>query len=136
MYSRYHKPSEHPVQLPENYSGVAFFESNLSKSDSDPPRTLEVAKPSPLPPPLIPSPEQSHQEPKASQQSSDPKKPSIDNNSLHRAAHLLPKSIDGFPFSHGIGFEELFIIALIILLSKNEQSSEMVLWLTLLLFCG
>ncbi len=41
-----------------------------------------------------------------------------------------------FPFAHGIGFDELLIIGLILLLSRTEQDSDAVLWLALLLFCG
>ena len=51
MYSRYHKPSDTPIQLPENYGGVAFSETPAFKSDVAPPfHPLEVAKPSPPPP--------------------------------------------------------------------------------------
>ena len=41
-----------------------------------------------------------------------------------------------FPFTHGLGFDELLLIGLIILLSRNEADSDVVLWLALLLFCG
>lgn len=41
-----------------------------------------------------------------------------------------------FPFSHGIGFDELLLIGLIILLSSNGQDHDLILWLALLLFCG
>ena len=41
-----------------------------------------------------------------------------------------------FPFSHGIGFDELLIIGLILLLARSGQDSDMILWLALLLFCG
>ncbi|MBQ2734229.1 MAG: hypothetical protein IJF33_00200, partial [Clostridia bacterium] len=41
-----------------------------------------------------------------------------------------------FPLSHGIGFDELLIIGLILLLSRNGQDNDLILWLVLLLFCG
>lgn len=41
-----------------------------------------------------------------------------------------------FPFSHGIGSDELILLGLIFLLSQNEHESDLPLWLTLLLFSG
>lgn len=43
---------------------------------------------------------------------------------------------NAFPFTHSLGFDELLLIGLIILLSRNEADSDVVLWLALLLFCG
>ena len=140
MYSRYHKVSDTPIQLPENYGGVAFSGNPPIKSDVDHPfRTLEVAKPSPPPP----SENAVTSVPPTTKESAPPpplplsdKEPSSTPPHAHSSALLPMAGKDGFPFAHGIGFEELFIIALIILLSRNEQASDMVLWLTLLLFCG
>ena len=140
MYSRYHKPSDTPIQLPENYGGVAFSETPAFKSDAAPPfHPLEVAKPSPPPP----SEGRQTNTPTTPMEAPPPPRssPTTDHTSSTpphaTTTALLPMAgKDGFPFSHGIGIEELFIIALIILLSRNEQASDMVLWLTLLLFCG
>jgi hypothetical protein len=41
-----------------------------------------------------------------------------------------------FPFSHGIGSDELILLGLIFLLSQNEHETDLPLWLTLLLFSG
>ena len=41
-----------------------------------------------------------------------------------------------FPISHGIGFDELLILGLILLLAGSGEDHEIVLWLLLLLFCG
>ena len=139
MYSRYHKAYESDIRLPENYGGIAFSERNLLKQDTEPhPRTLEVAKPTPTPPQ---TPSNYHNTiekdppPDTPTPASVPKPPA--NAPTAHPVGLLPiGASEGFPFAHGIGVEELFIIALIILLSKNEQASDMVLWLTLLLFCG
>ena len=139
MYSRYHKGNDTTFQLPENYGGVAFSEKRLAGSDgTQPTHTLEVAKPSPPPPPFynVPSP--------TAQPRTEPQAPPLphaadaatDNNRTPSLAMLPIGGKAGFPFAHGIGTEELFIIALIILLSGNEQASDMVLCLTLLLFCG
>ena len=124
MYSRYHKPSDHSLRLPENYSGVAFSDRATGKDESErSPRTLEISTPS--------HPPKNDAEPEPQAQ-----KPLKDNPPAFGTSLLGGISKDGFPFAHGIGFEELFIIALIILLSKSEESSDVVLWLTLLLFCG
>lgn len=140
MYSRYHRASETPIQLPENYGGIAFSERAQPRSDIERQgRTLEVAKPSPpmpTPTPTVPPTEQPDvQQPDVTFPTSD-----TPSQSKPTATDVLSKfpliARDGFPFAHGIGFEELFIIALIILLSKSEESPDVVLWLTLLLFCG
>ena len=141
MYSRYHPPSDDPIRLPENYGGVAFSERNASKLDVDhQTRTLEVAKPSP--PPLTPPPpdrptQREGLEDKETRHPIASKSDALQKSLPLRHASWLPMGVkEGFPFAHGIGFEELFIIALIILISRNEEASDVVLWLTLLLFCG
>ena len=40
------------------------------------------------------------------------------------------------PFLQGIGFEELLLLGLIVLLAHNEKGNDIVLWLALLLFSG
>ena len=140
MYSRYHKGADDTFRLPENYGGVAFSEGHLSKGGSDSlSHTFEVAKPSPPP---QSNPITSSTPPIPPRTSSAPPLPPVPPNARPhsdpppKASHLPVGGKDGFPFAHGIGMEELFIIALIILLSKSEQSSDIVLCLTLLLFCG
>lgn len=49
---------------------------------------------------------------------------------------LFGKMGSAFPFSHGIGFDELLILGVILLLARNEDDSDLILWLVLLLFCG
>lgn len=49
---------------------------------------------------------------------------------------LFGKLGSAFPFSHGIGFDELLILGVILLLARNEDDSDLILWLVLLLFCG
>ncbi len=49
---------------------------------------------------------------------------------------LFGKLGSAFPFSHGIGFDELLILGVILLLARNEDDSDLILWLLLLLFCG
>ena len=50
---------------------------------------------------------------------------------------LLPRlGGAGFPFGHGIGFDEMLLLGLIVLLHGSEQGSDVILWLILLLFMG
>ena len=50
--------------------------------------------------------------------------------------NLFGRMGSAFPFSHGIGFDELLILGLILLLARNDSDSDLILWLVLLLFCG
>ena len=139
MYSRYHKQTDGEIKLPDNYGGVAFSEHHFSKNEGDSTaHTLEVAKPSPLP--VLPLPTGSANEtehPPGPENTPPVQKKTSPHPHRPPLTPLLPMgALESFPFAHGIGFEELFIIALMILLSRNEQSSDVVLWLALLLFCG
>ena len=154
MYSRYQNRPSTPIQLPENYSGVAFSERMPPKSEKTAAHTLEIAKPSPPPTEQPPQETISAKPPKTetppSPTASDEEHASAQAETHNQeresvaASGMIPKPFDGlfghmgntFPFSHGLGFEELLIIGLIILLSRNEEGSDMVLWLALLLFCG
>lgn len=139
MYSRYHNPSGKTVQIPDNYSGCAFAEpkvhvvsekSPAHREHFTPPtdvRRVEVAKPTlpdpaPIPMPISQAPPQKESEPK--------EPPALPASGLfgNLGKHL--------PLSQGLGFEELLLLGLILLLSQTEQSSDIVLWLALLLFCG
>lgn len=108
MYSRFPRRSEHPLQIPEHYSGCAF-------SESEP-----IISPQPEPPP----PEQHDDSPKEAPPPKPPRSelPSLFGNSL--------SFLGG-----GLNFEELLLIGLILLLSRSEQDSDVILWLALLLFC-
>ena len=122
MYSRFPKRPEHPIRIPEHYSGCAFSEAEpkepdidipLSPAPQDPPDGESFA-PSPPPPPNNP--------PEA-----PPKPPHSELSSLFGGSLSL--------FQGGLNFEELLLIGLIILLSRTEQDSDVILWLALLLFC-
>ena len=136
MYSRYHNSTGRPLRLPENYSGCAFSaqpEPQPTPAPAPPPQKQESpirtphAPPPPAPlPPSLPPPE--HRDPPPAPD----KKPAPSD----AARGLLAALPHAFPFAHGLGSEELLLIGLIILLSRCEQDSDMVLWLTLLLFCG
>lgn len=101
-----------------------------------PPKNTREAPKSELPTPYSePAPKEERIEEKE-----PPRKPSMPDSplsSLVQPFHgLFGHAGHTFPFAHGIGFDELLIIGLIVLLSRNEQDSDVIVWLALLLFCG
>ena len=163
MYSRYH---DRPLRVPENYSGVAFSEAKTAapEKSAPSPHRLDVARPTPPPPderreslpmpppprPMLLSEREDRSETVAHR---DPTPPTATktareeqqerHDEVREIAALKPfRGLFGqlghaFPFSHGIGFDELLILGLILLLSQSgEGGSDVVLWLALLLFCG
>ena len=133
MYSRFQGRSDESIRIPEHYSGCAFSKSASSpqgKQEEVPqsrPHPIEASRPSPppkkSPPPALLLPPRKDAEEKAP----PPLKPS---------QGLWGELGRAFPFSHGIGFEELLILGLILLLAQSETDGDMILWLALLLFCG
>ena len=50
---------------------------------------------------------------------------------------LLPINLAShFPFGHGLGFEELFLLGLILVLFNNQADDQIIVLLIVLLFCG
>ena len=146
MYSRANNRSEHPIRIPEHYSGCAFSGSKSEKSppkeDHFPPRRYpEAAKPTP---PKVPREEISPVQPSPSTTSQSFSAPIPIPPPQKEKPPTAPQPFQGllgsigsaFPFSHGLGFDELLIIGLILLLGHTSQDSDMILWLALLLFCG
>ena len=153
MYSRYH---DRPVHVPENYSGCAFSDRPAKETPPAAPYRLDVGKPTPAPssdrkdPSVMPPPPRAVIIPKKDDAPPPPPpaeekerhEPHEEKREHHDAAFLQPfQGLFGnighaFPFSHGLGFDELLLLGLIILLSQNEGDSDVVLWLALLLFCG
>ena len=120
MYSRSTGKSE-PFKIPEHYSGCAF--SQATQEAHKPPPALGVAKPS-APPPReaeSPPPPPSHHE-KPQESPTPPSLPVLGGL--------------GGAFRRGIGFEELLLLGLILLLSQTDADSHLSLMLGLLLFCG
>lgn len=157
LYSRYHNRSDEPLRVPENYSGYAF--SGGRARQETPPRQIDIAKPTPAPqkpdlPPALPSASPGEDVPKTSVRAEAQKALSEASKDLDGHLHqkeenarqaqsvslseqILPR-IGGtsFPFGHGIGFDELLLLGLIVLLHGSEQGSDVILWLILLLFMG
>ncbi len=51
--------------------------------------------------------------------------------------NLLPLNLSKhFPFGHGLGFEELLLLGLILVLSRENADEQTMLLLIILLFCG
>lgn len=145
MYSRASNRSQEPIQIPEHYSGCAFSTAGAAKPlpqkepPSAPVRYPEATKPTPI---KIPK-----EDPPPMEEQKKPSPPPLPiplpPPKSHSAPHT-PQPIQGllgavgsaFPFSHGLGFEELLLLGLILLLGRTSQDSDVVLWLALLLFCG
>ena len=137
MYSRFQSRPEEGIRIPEHYSGCAFspapptVEKKREESASGRPRSMEAARPtpppsknstSPPPTPLLPPREQTEKIP-----------PSPPANPVQGLLGDLGKA---FPLSHGIGFDELLLLGLILLLAQSGKDQDTLLWLALLLFCG
>lgn len=148
MYVRPPSPGPGNMRLPENYSGNAFqrqpiytqmpppIRTQPTRQDStsqEAPRSIDIPPEETMQEYIIPTyneSEEKHEERAVSTT------PSIFSS-------LLPKANPSahFPFGHGIGSEELLIIAvmLLVFLSGNESGevdSEFILLLGLLLFAG
>ena len=153
MYVRQPDPNRPRVKIPENYSGHAF-RGESSYSDMPPPARIDLPTPQrPLEPteesgfpekePLdmstgLSEDHEGHEialsKPESKQQES---KPSLFSS-------LLPTnfaSSDHFPFGHGIGSEEILIIAMMLMVFLSERNGdepdhELLILLGLLLFAG
>ena len=148
MYSRPIDSSRQRIKLPENYSGNAFSEQSLY-GDMPPP-----AKLSPPPPRQEKtSPELNEVEKETSELRISPENLEKDRDETSESpknelssffSPILPPSTlssGHFPFGHGIGSEEILIIALMltVYLSGTEEKNidhELMLLLGLLLFAG
>ena len=125
MYSRY--PNYRfggGIKIPENYSGNAFSDS--------PPEIAEqgVAEESP---------QMETTELEAVQTALSPDEAESESASLLHHKKRLPFGFNfnlGRLFSGGFGFEEMLLIAIILLVSQNDSGDDLILFLALLLFGG
>ena len=62
--------------------------------------------------------------------------PTAHHQSASPFSNLFGSLGSAFPFSHGLGFEELLIIGLILLISQSDTDDDVILLLALLLFVG
>ena len=121
MYLRDQRDKQE-IKIPENYAGNAF--SRVAETAQSAP-----AEPIEREPPSLPSIIEAHAEPKQVRQSP--------------FSALFPSSScsSHFPFGHGIGAEELFILGIMLLVytsadENQPMDNEMLLLLCILLFSG
>ena len=154
MYSRQYDNRKPPLKIPENYSGHAFKPPSPS-SDMPPPTHIDVPpserRDEPIDPPrsidegripMLEVEQTPQEEEKDIYAEEQPKKESQAASSIFSS--LLPSSILGgnhFPFGHGLGSEEILILAIMLLVylsgaEKGKPDTEFLLMLGLLLFAG
>ena len=121
MYSRYHDGAKRPIQLPEHYNGCAFAPARAET----PPEPAAIAT----------EPEHHHMPREAPAVHTPPVEAST-GTALTPLAGLLHRARgEQTPF-FGLGFDELLLLGLILLVAGTEDSTETVLCLVLLLLCG
>ena len=154
MYVRPPDQSRNKIKIPENYSGHAFREPR-AYSDMPPPLRLDTPQSRPIPPEELSDittkqPKEAEllqdapDEPKfdEEQEYASPSAPSSAQQKSLFSSLLPPASSSGhFPFGHGIGSEEILILALMltVYLSGSEEGKidhELLILLGLLLFAG
>lgn len=119
MYSRFPRNGDRTIRIPEHYSGCAFSETS---AESMIPQKEEPTPPPPTTEPTAPPP--------------PPEEDKKDQDSQPTSLPLALPLGGNLPLlGGGLGFEELLLIGLILLLSRSEQDNDLVLWLVLLLFC-
>ena len=154
MYARQPDSLRRQVKIPENYSGHAFREPS-PYADMPPPTRLDT----PPPERTEKSPEPLERSPGDTNNAESEKLPPIDSSPTPLQSgtsegqdgarsslfsSLLPSSLlggDHFPFGHGIGSEELLILAIMLLVylsgeENGKPDTEFLLMLGLLLFAG
>ena len=109
--------------LPENYSGNAFRESRGAIVDDIEEESVGV--------------EELTEDTQTAENASEPTCKTFEED--HKKGGLLSRT--GFGFNLGnlfgsIGFEELLIIGLILLIAQNENNEDIIVLLALLLFIG
>lgn len=153
MYVRPSSPRTGSVKLPENYSGNAFPRQSVY-SEMPPPARAQTTHQDNIkherPANLDIPPEDIREEfapPTYHEIEDEPTRdhvvPRQPNSQSSIFSSLLPKGTlsTHFPFGHGIGSEELLILAVMLLVflsgsESGETDSEFILLLGLLLFAG
>ncbi len=132
MYSRGPKAKE-TVNVPENYSGNAFrnniYTDIVPEIPYEPEPQIKEESTAAVLPTVI--------------ETVAEERPQKDNTPRSIFSSLLPNfsSSSKFPFGHGIGSEELFILGIMLLIytagdSDQPMDSELLLLLCILLFSG
>lgn len=135
MYSR--SPSDRDgIRIPENYSGNAFrtdiYNETVNQEETQE-KTEDITPPIPPQfPVMVPNDEK--QNPDFNEKANPPQKSIFSS--------LLPSQATSsrFPFGHGIGSEELFILGIMLLVYTSNDNkpvdNELLMLLCILLFSG
>ena len=161
MYTRAPDQARQRIKIPENYSGHAFREPS-AYNDMPPPIRVDTqhALNRDLPAPRVNSLQHREEEgqegsdpaPLTGEMQEDTANPTHSlaphSQEMEESPHtsifssLLPTaSSNHFPFGHGIGGEELMILAIMLLVflseeDKTQVDNELLLFLGILLFAG
>ena len=141
MYSRYYPhDTASEIRVPAHYGGCAFPSDAREKKEA--PHFFEVAKPSPPPEaqekearelPSIPDVAEEKKDPSPCEKSCSA--PAPHPRPLSPLSRLFGASSEGL-FSRGLDFDQLLLLGLILLLLGDEDNTELILSLALLLFCA
>lgn len=155
MYVRQPDPNRQRVKIPENYSGHAFRDGS-PYGDMPPPARLDLPNHERRPPTFDvefaeDAPREAVDSPpeplfEAQNENTDSTQ-TVKNEKETKASpfsSLLPTgfaSADHFPFGHGIGSEEILILAMMLMVFLSDKDGdtpdhELLLLLGLLLFAG
>ena len=139
MYSRSKDRPNEAVKIPRHYSGCAFSPTHRVQPIPTPPPTK-------IPTPPCREEQKEHAHTPTEEHRETHPIPSLPCPTASEGAHCRDSALPGkglfgnlglsFPFSHGIGFDELLILGVMLLLAGSEQESDTLLFLCLLLFCG
>lgn len=134
----YRRPSPAPphesIRLPINYKGTAFNPDGSSRTYISQTAQEDDGD--------APMPTESELQPPPPEAPKDTAAPSPLADALSRLGSMV--STKGFPFGHGIGFEELLLIGLLLFIADGDENCECTggerditrLILTALLLCG
>ena len=156
MYSRYSNDAKRPVRLPEHYSGSAFSQSptepvKIPQREPTKPFSREAIgeKVSPIADRMLRV--ETIEETINDVPSPKPAPPIVEQDEVEREESSMP-SIEKKTLASPFNFEglrrifggaggdgeqdRLLLLGLILLLSRTEGDSDILLWLSLLLLCG
>lgn len=138
MYSRFQERLAGQIRIPENYSGCAFSPSAERQRDL-PLQMSEHAPPRATPKKDSPEKALSQEKPASAVASIRDPAPSpslsADGSAEEHSPSPIAPARSLLSFSNGIGFDELLLLGVILLLLENGEDSEMIPYLALLLFC-
>lgn len=155
MYSRYGNDPKRPVRLPEHYGGSTFSQQptapvSVPKREPTPPlfrdgigekaspvadRLLRAERAEEEMPDVLPDTSEEVVEEKQEIEEKEPTPPQKSSTAFPFNFGALRRLFGG---KEGAGDDQdrLLLLGLILLLSRTEEDSDILLWLSLLLLCG